>query len=813
MFRLMRTSLSATACVIALLSAAELNAQFGPSQQFQCESPGSVALSDVDGDGDLDLLVGSREGVGFYVNTDGQGTFAPPVFFGAEETVVCSADIDGDGDRDVIASKGDNGGIVMHLNDGTGVFQNAVILVAEVSATELLADDIDADGDQDILFAMANGTLNACLNTDGYGLFGAPVQVGNTVQLANVQLLDMNGDGGRDITFSSLVANTVFACFFNQGWFEQQEQISVSGHGVAGDIDSDGYQDVLVANTTAGSVGWQRNAIDEPGFDSPQFLDQAFSSPERTAVCDLDGDGDLDAVLTSAALDEVYWYKNTNGQGAFGPRQTICTGVPATGISTGDVDNDGDQDLFVASSSLNKVIQYTNLSTSTGMLTGRVFNDVNGDGIFNGSDHGLANMRVEAGDLGATYTNASGFYWYDAVPATYMVMKPAEDNWVFTTVDSYMATVPASGASMNNDFGLQAGGIISQLTPDIGSAPMRCGLDISYWATVTNTGNQVSDVRLDLTVDVLSNFVGAIPAPDAIENGTATWLFTNVQPTHQRLVNFIVHLPGSDFVGQTLNDVMQATALVNGDPLSTDTRTLASVLLCAVDPNDKQVAPAGEGQQHLTAMGSKIFYHVRFQNTGNAHASTVTILDTLDTDLDLSTLRMLNSSHTYRALLQTDGVLRITYDNINLPDSGSDFTASQGFVRFMIDHVQDLPEGTVLNNTADIYFDNNAPVITNTTLNTLTYGSVTAVAEEAAMGEGMQVFPNPAHGTATVRLSDDMLGRVDLQLFDLKGGLVQQVSRRSSTVVLERNGLPAGSYLLRAVDERGTERVARLAFE
>jgi uncharacterized repeat protein (TIGR01451 family) len=449
--------------------------------------------------------------------------------------------------------------------------------------------------------------------------------------------------------------------------------------GTAEDLDSDGHPDMIVANVPAGLVGWQRNDPDEVVFNTPSFLDQAFNAPEYVTAADLDGDGDRDVIVTSSALQEVAWYDNVDGYGEFGPRQTVAFGMTANAIASGDVDNDGDQDLFVASSDMNKVVRYTNMSNATGKIMGRVFNDINGDGQFNGSDHGLMNMRVEVGDLGATYTNASGMYWFDAVPADYIIAKPAEEHWQFTTNSSYGATVPEQGVSQNNDFGLQAVAVFSELTPDLGSAPMRCATDISYWATVSNTGNQVSDVHFSLDLDDLSAYVGAIPAPTTVENGIATWIFPNMQPTQQREVHIIVHLPGSDHVGETLNDVVQATALIDGVPASVDTRTYSPILLCAVDPNDKQVVPAGEGAQHLTPMGTRLFYHVRFQNTGNAPAETVTILDTLDADLDLASLHMLNSSHTFRALLQPDGVLRITYDNINLPGQWQRLYRQPGF--------------------------------------------------------------------------------------------------------------------------------------
>lgn len=793
------------------LSITSASGQFGPEFQYLCEGPRSVDLADVDADGDLDLIIGSRQGLGVYMNSDGQGDLDQPVSVGIEETVACLGDLNGDGSPDILGSRDLGGGIYIHFNDGSGGFDNSTVISSTLNADEMHCADLDLDGDQDAFFVLPAGQLAVSYN-DGSGVMSTPMVIATLTQMAFAKAVDIDGDGDPDVLFSSRVANQMQVCFNIEGELQAPEQLSVTGFGTADDLDNDGHPDMLLANVPAGLVGWQRNDPENIAFDAPSFLDQAFNTPEYVSAVDLDGDGDRDAVVTSSALQEVAWYENTDGQGGFGPHQTVAFDMPATAIAAGDIDNDGDEDLFVASATLDKVIRYTNMSNATGKIMGRVFNDLNGDGVFNGNDHGLMNMRVEVDGLGATYTNASGMYWFEAVPAGYSVTKPAEEHWQFTTSSSYEVVVPTQGVSQDNDFGLQAEGIFSELTPDIGSAPMRCGTDISYWATVTNTGNQVSDVQLTVDLDDLSTFVMSQPAPDVIADGVLTWTFTNLQPTHQREVHIVVHLPGSDHVGETLNDVVQATALINGVPASVDTKNYAPILLCAVDPNDKQAVPVGEGPQHLTPMGCKIEYRVRFQNTGNAPAQNVVILDTLDADLDLSTLRMLDASHTYRALLQTDGVLRITFENIGLPDSASDPLGSQGFVRFSIDHLQGLSEGTTLKNTADIYFDNNDPVITNMTLNTLTYGSLTAVDEE---GDdcALSVFPNPAQGTATVRLCEAFTGRIDLQIFDLKGQLLQQLSRRSNTVLIQRGALPEGSYLLRAVDERGTERVTRMAFE
>ncbi|MBL7986331.1 MAG: VCBS repeat-containing protein, partial [Flavobacteriales bacterium] len=119
----MRPSFPVRSILLAgLLPFAGASAQFGPTQQFFCESPRSVELADFDGDGAKDLLIASREGLGFYRNTDGLGAFADPVFLGTLETVACVADVDGDGAIDVLASREQNSGLFWFRNDGSGTF-------------------------------------------------------------------------------------------------------------------------------------------------------------------------------------------------------------------------------------------------------------------------------------------------------------------------------------------------------------------------------------------------------------------------------------------------------------------------------------------------------------------------------------------------------------------------------------------------------------------------------------------------------------------------------------------------------------------
>jgi uncharacterized repeat protein (TIGR01451 family) len=139
------------------------------------------------------------------------------------------------------------------------------------------------------------------------------------------------------------------------------------------------------------------------------------------------------------------------------------------------------------------------------------------------------------------------------------------------------------------------------------------------------------------------------------------------------------------------------------------------------DPNDKLVLPAGLSGQHLTAFGQELEYTVRFQNTGNDYAYQVVLTDTLSEMLDISTLRVAGASHPYKFTVSGKGrpVLTWTFDNINLPDSTRDGVGSNGFARFTVRPLDNLPTGTRIENFADIFFDYNPPVRTNTVFNTL----------------------------------------------------------------------------------------------
>ncbi|MBK9336143.1 MAG: T9SS type A sorting domain-containing protein [Lewinellaceae bacterium] len=222
------------------------------------------------------------------------------------------------------------------------------------------------------------------------------------------------------------------------------------------------------------------------------------------------------------------------------------------------------------------------------------------------------------------------------------------------------------------------------------------------------------------------------------------------------------------------------------------------------DPNDKQAYPLGYGNEHFIKRNTDIEYMIRFQNTGTDTAFTVVLLDTLSTFLNAASVRPGAASHTYDFDLLENNVLRFRFDNILLPDSNVNEAASHGFVKFRIQQQPDNPIGTVIQNSAAIYFDFNAPVITNTTRHTIGDKFVLTVSTDNPGNQAgrLLVYPNPATESATFELPDADPSRRFVLVDDL-GKTVVTSPFAENTYRFERGLLPPGIYFFQILAKDG----------
>ncbi len=217
-----------------------------------------------------------------------------------------------------------------------------------------------------------------------------------------------------------------------------------------------------------------------------------------------------------------------------------------------------------------------------------------------------------------------------------------------------------------------------------------------------------------------------------------------------------------------------------------------SEVVASCDPNDKTAVPIGYTNQHFIRANETIDYKIRFQNTGTDTAFKVIIVDTLSPLLDASTLEIGASSHPFRLDIYPGGILHFVFLPIALPDSNVNEVASHGYVKFRIAQQPDLADGTVIENTAAIYFDQNEPVFTNTAFHTI----------------GYPFIPNPPIFHSVETLSPSCNGVADGAIHVEVSGGVAPYSFLWSNLNLQGDslvGLPAGTYLVTVTDSYRSE--------
>lgn len=215
------------------------------------------------------------------------------------------------------------------------------------------------------------------------------------------------------------------------------------------------------------------------------------------------------------------------------------------------------------------------------------------------------------------------------------------------------------------------------------------------------------------------------------------------------------------------------------------------------DPNDKQAFPTGFDVEHHIFENTELEYLLRFQNTGTDTAFRVVLLDTLSAFLNPATVRPGASSHPYEFEIEDNGVLRFTFRNINLPHEAVDASGSNGFVSFRIAQQPGNAVGTVIENSAAIYFDFNLPIITNTTWHTIHEPLIQIVneaGENAGDEGGLLVYPNPSNDFAIFEMVGNSPKQATFSMYDRLGRQVRSGAMTGNRYRFDRGELTQGVY-------------------
>ena len=189
-------------------------------------------------------------------------------------------------------------------------------------------------------------------------------------------------------------------------------------------------------------------------------------------------------------------------------------------------------------------------------------------------------------------------------------------------------------------------------------------------------------------------------------------------------------------------------------------------------------------------------YTIRFQNTGNDTAFNIEILDTLDVSvLDPTTFQSGVSSHPYTVSIYDNAIVKWRFENILLPDSFVNEPASNGLMKFQIQTRPNLPNGTVINNSAAIYFDYNAAIITNTSLITVDDQQVLVSTFEDESEIEIEARPNPFAEHSLISWNESILNGT-VRISDISGRTISEIPVSRNQLVFNRNDMESGIYFL-----------------
>lgn len=404
----------------------------------------------------------------------------------------------------------------------------------------------------------------------------------------------------------------------------------------------------------------------------------------------------------------------------------------------------------------------------TAGIYGQLFQDVDQNCLLSSGDQMLANIPVKRFDLfgnllETTFSQANGLFHFpvdsgnfririDTAGQPYTISCTVPGDEITVALNNSNPTVVELDFPLENAIGfdLQALGIVPR---GIIFPGQPFSLEV-YAGLVSSFLQFLPDSTLNGQVQVIVQGPVAYTNPLAgslspiISGDTFTYAiadFSNVDWLDDFGLAFTTDTSAT--IGDSICIEVQVTPTAgDANPINNE-RQFCFAVGNSFDPNDKLVFP----NQVLPGYDDELLYTIRFQNTGTAPAFNIVLRDTLPLELDATSFQFIASSHPCQVSVQ-ENRLSALFSNIQLPDSLSDPKGSQGFLQFRIQPVPGLPLGTLINNRAGIYFDYNAPIITEFAVTT--YSSQVATVEPTLTNKEILLFPNPTTGMVQLVFTD-----------------------------------------------------------
>jgi Leucine-rich repeat (LRR) protein len=452
---------------------------------------------------------------------------------------------------------------------------------------------------------------------------------------------------------------------------------------------------------------------------------------------------------------------------------------------------------------------------STGIV-GTCYLDVNTNCQLDTIEQGFYNLRMKATDsngsfVAQTSTAINGIYNFPlslgsynvildtvGVPFIPVCINPGIDTTVVT--DTAHQLVEHIDFDLNCkpgfDVGVQSINWNGFVFPgQIHLLQIKAG-DLSHWYGMNCAQGVGGTVKISIVGDV--SFAGIISGaltPTIIGNNYTYNVsdFAAINNNFAFGLKLLVATTAQS--GDAICVTVDVTPIMGDNDTLNNHSTYCYHIVNSYDPNMKETYP----EEVLDYYNDYFVYTIHFQNTGTAPAIKIRLKDTLDTKLDWSTLQVIDYSHS-NVLAQMGAYITFDFANIYLADSASNEAASKGYVQYRVKPIAGLIAPQQITNRAAIYFDFNAPVMTNISLNKYVRVINTNNIQVQTFDETISIFPNPSNGLIQIR--SDSYKLENIKVYNLLGELINSHQRiGTSALNIDLSKEAKGIYFIRIEDE------------
>ncbi len=438
---------------------------------------------------------------------------------------------------------------------------------------------------------------------------------------------------------------------------------------------------------------------------------------------------------------------------------------------------------------------------NTNTVSGTVHFDMDNNGC-SISDSALPNsvhLNITDGTVSSgTFPTTDGSYLLYTLTGSNVLTTLLENPTYFNiSLATTTITTTTLGNTQTQDFCITANGVHNDVEVVIVPIQLaRPGFEAVYKIVYKNKGNQTLSGDVNFTFDdSVLDYVSSTVSPDLQTTGNLDWNYTNLLPFESRSFYIILHVNApTDTPPVNIGAILNYTVTIS--PISGDATPSDNVfdfhqtVVGSFDPNNKICL---EGETVSTSkIGDYLHYNINFENTGTADAQNIVVKDVIDTTkFDINSLQIMNSSNPVSTKI-TGNKVEFIFQNINLGAN------QYGNVVFKIKTLSNLTTGTTATNTANIYFDYNFPIQTNTattTFQTLNNG-------QFMIDSSIVVSPNPTSSTVTINCNSNIKS---VQVYDFQGRLLETKLVDDTKTAINISEKTSGIYFLKITSDNGSK--------